>query len=422
MPFLSAGEYTSQARVSVCGVTGAQGPIGPVGPSGQPGVAFGAIYYFNIDNISSTGPSSTGPSGVYKISRQLDSLPTGTNPAYGGIYPGCFTEVVGPVGAGTTVAQFTSMPGDPGVSNIPQGVWNYNLYFYNLIQGPTTPSTTPPPASSYTGTMGVVTTSIVDVSTGGTGTTTILGTGTFKSLLYTDNTPINVQVPSIGYTVNYPTSAYLQTKITLKDGIPSGTVAQFWTQGEYVSDMVTVFSPQQGATGYTGYTGAPGSTGYTGATGQSGLPGQPGPAGPQGPQGPAGTGHLGDVSTLIFYTPSGNSSTTIFDWSILNLGNRSDYPGTPEYYFPIFSDGNYLGSVCFKTGASYSFTFVTGESNAGSGVVTVSGSGNAFSSLMYPFATGGTIELSSDNTMLIYSFSQHNGSGMGTVTFTRITV
>ena len=133
---------------------------------------------------------------------------------------------------------------------------------------------------------------------------------------------------------------------------------------------------------------------------------------------------MGDVSTLIFSVPSGNGSATIFDWSTI-LSNRSDYPGINGYYSAAFdSSGNYLGSVCFQDGASYSFTFVTGEGNAGSGIVTasVTQGGNTFSSLLYAYATGGTVQLLNSNKILAYSFSQHANSGNGTVTFTRITI
>lgn len=345
--FLSAGNYTAQQRQLICGTTGPQGPQGIPGQNGQPGVAFGAMYYFNIDNISSTGPSSTGPTGIYKLSRTLDPLPTGTNPAYGGAYPGCFTELVGPQATGTMLAHFTSIAGDPGVSNIPAGVWNYNLYFYNLIQGATTPSTGVPTGGNYTGTIGVITTSILDY-TGASGTTTILGTGTIGSIIDAygiTNTPAVAKVPSIAYNVNYPASAYLETKITLGKGIPAGTVAQFWTQGEYVSDVVTTLSAQQGPTGSTGYTGYTGSTGCTGSTG------------PQGPVGPPGSQGLAGPSVL-----------PVTHWYLGNFdGNKVTscilYPGSSiscgSSIFPSgFSGDSYNGSVGFTIPAHTTLSYI----------------------------------------------------------------
>jgi hypothetical protein len=93
---------------------------------------------------------------------------------------------------------------------------------------------------------------------------------------------------------------------------------------------------------------------------------------------------------VIFYTPSGNNTAVLFDWGLIQ--NISNFPGTNGYYFPVIGGGNYLGAVCFQNGAAYSFTFITGEGNAGSGTVIAGTS--SFTNLQLAYSSGGGPPLS----------------------------
>jgi len=56
MPFLSASQYTSQSRSTVCGTTGPVGPIGPTGPAGVSTNTGATGYTGNTGPVGPTGP------------------------------------------------------------------------------------------------------------------------------------------------------------------------------------------------------------------------------------------------------------------------------------------------------------------------------------------------------------------------------
>jgi hypothetical protein len=97
---------------------------------------------------------------------------------------------------------------------------------------------------------------------------------------------VDVAYNGATYTIVTPSTAYILVTVNLESSTSSGTVTQVWTQGEYISNVITTLSPQQGATGSIGPTGAAGATGTTGPIGPQGPGGIPGAAGPQGPMGP----------------------------------------------------------------------------------------------------------------------------------------
>lgn len=69
MPFLSASQYTAQARQLACSSTGSTGPVGPAGPTGASGAA--SVV---------TGPTGQrGPTGL--------AGPTGSSPSVADLGP-----------------------------------------------------------------------------------------------------------------------------------------------------------------------------------------------------------------------------------------------------------------------------------------------------------------------------------------------
>lgn len=366
MPFLSASEYTSQSRQLICGSTGPQGPQGipgQDGPVGPPGNSNGLIYYLQINSTGPYGPAASGPSGAYTISN-TNIIPPSNNIAYTGApYNGYFVEVVGPQPTGT-IAQFTSVKGDPGVSNIPSGVWTFytNLYNYNQSTGTTSTTPVPGPSGYNKNVTGQIQLSLMD-GTGTSYTKIPLGTSRLFNSIGENDPSSAVLLNTAGTSVNYPSSAYLDIVVNLTSLTPTGTVTQLWTQGQFVSEVITSLSPPQGPTGPHGPTG---NTGYTGTTGPQGPPGSGGSQGPQGPQGIQGVtgppmqpssslcysltttqanglnGNFPSGSWLVFDTITNGPSHT--DFSVMNLsGTTRPYVfsyvrNSPGLYFFILGN------------------------------------------------------------------------------------
>jgi hypothetical protein len=220
-------------------------------------------------------------------------VPGSNNVGYSGAAgKGYFTELVGAQPSGTLLAQFTSSVGDPGVSTLSDSVWNFTSYFYNFGQtGATTPST-PLPTSYNIQKTANITVLIQD----GANTVTLGTSKNFYSIGEFD-APSIVPVGISAYSIANPSTAHLIIKYILQSTTSAGTVTQLWTQGDYVSEVITSLTPPQGPTG-PGYTGPKGSTGSTGSIGPTGISGQVGPAGPAGPQGNQGNGFIFTVQNI----------------------------------------------------------------------------------------------------------------------------
>jgi hypothetical protein len=297
MPFLSASQYTAQARTLTCGSTGSRGPTGAPGPAGTPGITTGLIYYFLIGSAGRNGPQS--PGSTYLMSNTPGVKPGDSagykNTAYSSRYDGFFTEISAnntgsDYDSNSIIGRFqTSVGALAGVSVIPAGNWAFTLNVYSFGQtGPTAPSTAVPTVSVPRKMIANIFITNSDASVNGDD----LSGMAFASNedrpalingLDQDNTTVNINVPSV--TIADPANAQIEVVFRMQKNT-TGNVQQFWTEGDSVSQVVTTLSPQSGPTGSIGPTGTPGSTGASGPTGSIGPVG---PQGPQGPQGPAGT-------------------------------------------------------------------------------------------------------------------------------------
>ena len=371
MPFLSASQWTSQNTSTVnlaCGVTGApgqggatgaQGPTGSPGTPGTNGFSSGLIYYFHAQNPTSTQPA-LGYTGPFSTSTVINSAPSNPN------YPGAgylgYYSYIRPV-AGSTgpfyLGGFRTSPGDPGVSVIPAGSWNFSVEVYSFIRPYTTSSPTIPVGlyanlSLYTlgGLTGVAGSPVIQVN----------------NPLAGDNTPYDfkIQVPS-AVTLNTPSTDYFVVDFFVQPafgqgwtGFTGGSQIEFWTDGNSVSQVVTTLSPGQGPTGPTGPTGSQGPTGVTGSQGPTGFlgpTGSQGPIGPLGPQGPQGTpGTPGTPGTII---PAGTvvmwyglAATVPAGWVICDGNN-----GTPNMSgiatVMASGTGTTVGADTWQTGQYY---------------------------------------------------------------------
>lgn len=325
LPFLSASEYTAQARLTVCGSTGAPGPQGPTGPAGTgatgdtgpqgstgdtgpvgpsvtgdtgdtgpqgptgqqgpAGISAGAIYYFKLSSaVGATlaGPMSpTNPGLMSKT--QGDTTVVNTYYTISPQYSGYFTQVSGASTGPVQIAQFQTAAGDPNITSLPGGIWQIYVNAYSFVENtPPTPPITP------------VDTSIYAVLTKFDGfTETIIETsGNADVPGLSDQTPVHISLP-VPTTPMNPTDI-LRLKFYFANDVASGNAVEFWTEGNSVSYVVTTLSPGVGPTG---------------------------PQGPQGPSGPPGS--AGPVGSVIAYAgPTAPSGWLLCDGSSVS---RSTY-------------------------------------------------------------------------------------------------
>jgi hypothetical protein len=381
--FLSASQWTSQKAIIACGSTGAPGPDGPVGPQGPTGTpgtngfSSGLVYYFHAQNPTSTQPA-LGYTGPYSVNTVINNAPE--NPNYPGTgYRGYYSSI-NPV-AGSTgpllLGRFQTSPGDPGVSLIPAGSWNFSIEAFSFII-PDGPSSQIIPVGLYS-TLSVFTSGGV---TGVSTSSTIL----IDNQHVLDNSPytFSIQVPG-SVTLNTPASDYFLvdffvvpgfnqgwTGFTGAAGGPTGQI-QFWTDGNSVSQVVTTLSPGQGPTGpqgNTGSTGVSGPTGSTGPKGNTGSQGPIGPLGPQGPQGQAGSGGNGvtGLNPYASFVKYGSGSQTInpINYNVSpNFPSRADIntivnwtqspPSTINGVKSIYCGGSVVGITGITGGAGEYF-------------------------------------------------------------------
>ena len=393
MVFLSSSEYLKQTKLQGCpGASGATGPTGPQGPVGPAGISTGAIYYFLVGDATADGPEP--PVGGYKMSQTPGVYPplTDPNPAYGGVYHGYFTEVVGSgSGSDQLLAEFQTLPGVPGVSLIPGGVWNFSVNAYSFQQAAATTTSTPIPTVPTPTTIYAniyLSTDLVNpIASNINRPATVPG-------LTDDPILISINVPPT--TIVNPLTDYLIVQFYVP-GIPSGTVCQFWTEGDSISQVVTTLSPQSGPSGPTGPSGPSGPTGPAGPTGPQGNPGTKGDRGDTGPTGPSGV----PVGGIIMW--SGTIGTIPTNWQLCDGSG-----GTPDLRDK------------FVVGAGYSYTPGTTGGNSsitltasnipphkhdyqlpnGKNIIAADGGGNGVSNnTSSTQKTGSTIYDSSDNAI-----------------------
>lgn len=365
---LSASQWLSNTRLSGCdGPTGASGPTGPVGPAGPAGISTGAIYYFLVGAATANGPEP--PVNGYKMSHVPGVYPplTDPNPAYGGAYHGYFTEVVGAGGSGDVLlAEFQTLPGVPNVSIIPQGTWNFLVNAYSFQQAAaTTPATPKPTVSTPTNIYASVFLSTDTVNPIATNINRPISSSDDSPSLSDTPIPISVVMPAT--TITNPLTDFLIVRFYVS-AIPIGSVAQFWTEGDSISQVITTLSPQSGPSGPTGPTGPIGLTGLTGPIGPQGIPGTKGDQGNTGATGPI------PPPTTIVLSPIGTT--------VVPLNSSVQFTPTPPY--PIVS------------GAEYDIQ-ITGYWSVGAGTITPASTDYAhvytfFGTAPYPASTVYTVE------------------------------
>lgn len=263
---LSASAFLIEKRLgnALCGKTGPTGPQGPQGNSS------GLTFYYGIPPPGATGTEAV-PTGYMTTYPQ--PYPTAVNPTYPAYY-GYFNQVVA-TGSPTLVGIFETPIGSPGVPALPVGSWINSINAYSL-DSPT--SLTGPPATMYFECrLGLAPNTII--STNSNRPISIVGGDSNNTYILQDiiNEAVSIPTPSTNFIV---TRFYMTA--------PSGTILQFWTDGDSISQISTSFAPQSGPTGPTGDTGSTGATGPTGSTGPVGPVGPVGPGGAQGPIGPQG--------------------------------------------------------------------------------------------------------------------------------------
>ena len=207
------------------GFTGNQGEAGPqgyTGPQGSPGFSTGLVYYFNPSN-------STDITGYFEMDRDI-VIGLGT------------TKTA--TGAGDQlIEEFITIIGDPGVTNIPSGAWNFEQYVSMSSNGGTP--------------LIYVDIFVRDLS----GTETLIGSNTSAPH------PIDLGVLTELYlfSVAIPTTTILLTdRIVVKFYARNlgGKTMTCYFEDNRISQATTSLSPAlQGAQGLTGPQGPIGPTG-----------------------------------------------------------------------------------------------------------------------------------------------------------------
>jgi len=263
---LSSSAWLSQSRNIVCGSTGAQGPTGPQGPQGN---STGLTFYYGITPTGATGTAAvtTGTMMTYPPPQ-----PTNPNGTYPSVY-GYYNQVVSTGQAtGDLIARFQTPVGVPGVSTIPIGTWINSINAYSLITAAPDSPTGPTAFMYFESRLGLAPNTVF--LSNKNRPTSITGGGIVEQVYLLEDTlqsAIAIPTPATNFII---TDFYMIA--------PAGTIFQFWTNGDSISQVSTSLAPQSGTTGATGAPGSTGSTGATGATGPVGPQGSPGGQGPQG--------------------------------------------------------------------------------------------------------------------------------------------
>ena len=353
MPFLSASQWTAQQNTVttlLCGATGNQGPVGPQGPTGNPGTpgqngfSTGAVYYFHTEQSNSSQPlqPNAGYSGPFSMNTTMVGATGNVN------YPGAgyngYYSYLNP-SRGTTdpycIASFSTYPGDPGVSLIPAGSWDFSVEVYSYM--------TPYTNNSLTAPVGLYANlSIYDVGSGLTGVASSLPVQ-INNTYASDNTPynFNIQLPT-AVTLANPASDYFKVDFFVTPGVYEGFTGftgpsqiEFWSDGNSISQVITTISPGVGPTGPLGPSGPTGKDGPVGPVGPIGPQGPQGPQGIQGRTGPGGNGVTGLNPFAKFTT---NCYTTLTQsFQSIDWGNSGTVPNPPngtyvDYWSQAYSD------------------------------------------------------------------------------------
>ena len=249
------------------------GPTGPTGPQGIPGSTSGRVYYFT--NVA-------GPIAPYLLMTPNFNLIAGSS-------------ITAP--ADGVVARFDTVPGDPGTSLLPTGLWAF--HFHAETNGTTSASVIFELYKNVAGTLTLINDSAPLPILAGSVKSEYNGT------MSVPNTVLNVS-----------DTLMVQFRVT---GLGVGDTFTLYLDDDEQADCVTTF-PTPGNTGPTGPIGPTGIPGVTGPTGRTGPAGVPGPIGSTGATGATGaTGPSANASQWSLYP-----ATTDVNFSNRNLLNGSN--------------------------------------------------------------------------------------------------
>ena len=276
----ATGSTGPQGDTGATGATGATGygSTGATGPQGPNGFSTGAIYYFNND-IGTTGntglPGYTGGNGSTG-----GTIPYSGNPrelsrdiSINGPIPGTVTTVIMTITAGTSpvfLQSFLTPIGDPNITSLPAGNWNYEIYasISNLNQ------------KSYLFTKMYIYNGSLPILKSQSANIPLLTTA---QALYLFSSPV-----LLDNTISSTDRIYVELWASTDVG---GREITLYFNDSTIGQVTTSLNPY--AAGATGATGATGPTGPTGGSPWT-------PMNYQGVTGPgySGTGYTGDV--MIF--------------------------------------------------------------------------------------------------------------------------
>jgi microcystin-dependent protein len=188
-------------------------------------------------------------------------------------------------------------------------VWNFSLFLYSWV----------PPIQTTVDGVYIFTEIWKYEASGATSTqmATNISLPVYIDKFISDNTPYSFDIVVDNTTLNNPATDYIFFNFYAYRTSPFITNQQveLWTEGDFLSKVITSIPTANGNTGPsgpTGLTGPTGPSGLTGPTGPSGLKGNTGATGSSGPTaatGPSGatgpTGATGNTGPSGVSTPAG---------------------------------------------------------------------------------------------------------------------
>lgn len=252
------GPQGNQGFQGDLGFTGPTGPLGPTGATGTQGYqgisgeAAGADFYLHSESSDLSG---------YKIA--------GRDPA--DTTESSFTTNVDSSGGDVAIEEFATAAGDPGVSEIPVGTWQFSIY--GKVDDAV--DTTKFKVKVYKRSSGGSETLLFETESADIDSTSTV----LMQWNYTVTAAISLQ-----------SSDRLVYKLFCNTTSPSQRTVTTYVEGSsHASTLRTSISAgAQGPLGPTGETGPTGSVGPTGPQGNQGYQGVDGATGPQGDVGPQG--------------------------------------------------------------------------------------------------------------------------------------
>lgn len=369
---LSYSSYLTQ--LGACpGPAGTNGTTGATGPKGLAGSDSGLKYYFIPEQAGSTYPPQPnlnypGPYSALiapNVVTLLNPVQTSLRGYYthlnGSTGPTGPSGTIGPSPPYTTylLGNFKTNPGQPGLTPIPAGVWNFTLYLYSWI-----PATTG--GNTILGSRVFVEVWKHETS-GDTLMATSINLPVSIDKFINDDTPYFFDLVVPETTLATPASDYLFMKFfaytTATAGFQPLQEIELWGEGDFLSKVITGIPNANGNTGPTGPTGL---TGPSGPTGPTGLPGTNGTNGTTGTTGPSGTtGPTGPSGPQVDPT---TTSGAILYWNATRVVGDANLKYVPS-----------VGSVNFGQNGTATGPVITWTGDTDTGMWHPTGNNLAFS-------------------------------------------